>query len=145
MPLLGGGLAGLIILVMSVYCVLDVITTDPRAARHLPKVMWLMVVLMVPLVGSLAWLLVGRPVPGATAEGAQPAAPQWDVRASDASAAPRRAKGGVVAPDDDPEFLDQLRRVNDEHERMLKQWEADLRKREDDLRGDDPQTGTSAP
>ncbi len=143
MPLRGGGLATLIVLVMSVYCVLDIITTDPRAVRHLPKLVWLTTVLLVPLIGSLAWLLVGRPAP-AQAPTARSRPRRGHMRAADASTAPRRGGRGPLAPDDDPEFLDQLRQVNDEHERMLKQWEADLRKREDDLRGDDA-SGTSTP
>jgi hypothetical protein len=39
--------------------------------------------------------------------------------------------GRPLGPDDDPEFLDQLRRQDAEHERMLKQWEEDLRRREE--------------
>lgn len=44
-----------------------------------------------------------------------------------------------VAPDDDPEFLEQMRRGNAEQERLLEQWEDDLRRREQRLReGDAP-------
>ena len=41
-----------------------------------------------------------------------------------------------TAPDDDPEFLRELDKLNSdyEHEQTLKQWEADLKRREEDLR-----------
>ena len=42
-----------------------------------------------------------------------------------------------MAPDDDPEFLEQMRRGNTEQERLLEKWEDDLRRREQRLRGDE--------
>jgi hypothetical protein len=46
-----------------------------------------------------------------------------------------------VAPDDNPEFLREIKQIDDRHEQMLEQWEADLRRREEDMRhrpdGDD--------
>jgi hypothetical protein len=50
-----------------------------------------------------------------------------------------------VGPDDDPQFLDQLRRIDTEHERMLKQWEEDLRRRERDLHDDSGEDGDGLP
>jgi hypothetical protein len=44
---------------------------------------------------------------------------------------PRRAP---VAPDDDPEFLRGLAASRKEDEDLLKNWEADLRRREEELR-----------
>ena len=38
------------------------------------------------------------------------------------------------APDDDPAFLAQLRKVDDEHRDALRRWEEDLRQREDRMR-----------
>ena len=47
---------------------------------------------------------------------------------------PRRA----VAPDDDPEFLAEMRRGNAEQEDLLRTWEDDLRRREQELGKDRP-------
>ena len=44
------------------FCLVDVITTDDGDARNLPKVGWLLIVLFFPLVGSIIWLVAGRPV-----------------------------------------------------------------------------------
>ncbi|GAA3867877.1 PLDc N-terminal domain-containing protein [Saccharothrix violaceirubra] len=60
MPYLGGTF-GLLMLGLWLFCVVDVITTDDGDTRHLPKVAWLLIVLFFPLVGSIAWLVAGRP------------------------------------------------------------------------------------
>jgi Phospholipase_D-nuclease N-terminal len=44
-----------------VYCILDVIATDNSLCRNLPKISWLFLVLMLPEIGGVAWLLLGRP------------------------------------------------------------------------------------
>lgn len=49
-----------------------------------------------------------------------------------------------VAPDDNPEFLNSLKAENQKDEALLKDWEADLRRREEELKrreqGEDPRT-----
>ncbi len=82
-------LYGLVSLVLLVYAVVDLTTTPSAAMRTLPKPLWYFVVLVVPLVGPVAWLLAGRP-----------------KRSGRSSAPPARQ----VAPDDDEEFLRELRR-----------------------------------
>jgi hypothetical protein len=43
--------------------------------------------------------------------------------------------GRAIAPDDDPEFLNQMAvQSRKEEEEMLRLWEADLRRREEELR-----------
>ena len=74
--------------------------------RALPKPLWLLLVVLVPFLGPLAWLLAGRPV----AEGR-----------GRASSGARRT--GTRAPDDDPEFLAALARSNRQRERERRQRE----------------------
>lgn len=57
-----GGLSGLLMLGLWIFCLVDVITTADGDARHLPKFGWLLIVLLLPLVGSIVWLVAGRPV-----------------------------------------------------------------------------------
>ena len=132
----GGGLFALAVLALWVYCILDVIATSDGVVRNLPKVVWLLVVIFVPTVGSIAWLLLGRPqgtgfAPGDTTYRPEPRGGRVD------RTTPRSL--GVIAPDDDPRFLAQL----DERTKRLRQWEEDLKRREDELRrredGDDPE------
>ena len=46
-----------------------------------------------------------------------------------------------VAPDDNPEFLRSLKAAGARDEAMLKDWEADLRRREEELRRKERGTG----
>jgi hypothetical protein len=55
------GVAALLLLFLWIYCVIDVISTDSVVIRNLPKTVWLMIVLFIPDIGSIAWLLLGRP------------------------------------------------------------------------------------
>ena len=78
------------------------------------------------LVGPIAWLVAGK-VRHAPAGGSTPS--EWH----------RNHRTTFVAPDDNPEFLHSLREeaasskdVKDES--LLKDWEADLRRREEELK-----------
>lgn len=51
---------GLLLLALWLFCIIDVITTDSACCRHLPKTAWLVLVLVLPDVGSIAWLVAGR-------------------------------------------------------------------------------------
>ena len=59
---LGPPLAGLALLGLWIYCVLDVIRTDDSLVRHMPKLVWLALVVLAPAIGAIAWLALGRPV-----------------------------------------------------------------------------------
>ncbi|WP_328956332.1 PLD nuclease N-terminal domain-containing protein [Kitasatospora purpeofusca] len=122
-------------LALWVWAFIDCLTTPEDEVKHLPKVVWVIIVLLFPLVGSIAWLVAGKQ------RGALRTAPAGGGGADGPAYAPRR-DGRPVAPDDNPEFLASLKKHNNEHEDMLKQWEADLRRRENELRGkDDPDEG----
>lgn len=114
---LGPGLVGLMFLAFWIYCVINIITTEELLIRNLPKVTWLILVIFVPLVGSVAWIAAGRP----QYTGAGPGA--W------LNQPPRRAAG----PEDEPGFGGGPRRSSLDDDR-LQRWEDDLARREDDLR-----------
>ena len=134
MGYIGGGLVGILLLALWAYCIFDVISTDEALMRNMPKILWLVVVIILPTVGSVAWLLLGRPEgaglrPGDTSTYRAPRAPR----------PPRPLRPAPRAPDDDPAFLARL----DDETKRLKAWEDDLKRREDDLKrrddsGDDP-------
>ena len=97
-------------LVLLVYCVLNIITTPDTEVRHLPKLVWLLLVVVLPLAGGLAWLYARRP--------RDPAALPRSLRTP---AEPARS-----SPDDDEAFLQQLRARADQQRR-----EAERRRREE--------------
>jgi hypothetical protein len=71
-----------------IYCIIDVLRTRRDEARSLPKWLWLVLVIIVPVLGGLLWLVLGR------------------VWRAPGSRFGRRK--GPLAPDDDPKFLKQL-------------------------------------
>lgn len=79
-------------LIMAIYACVDCVQTDEDAVKGLPKVVWVFVILLFPVVGSIAWFVAGRPRPvigGLPGTGRGIGGP------------PRRPRG----PDDDPDFL----------------------------------------
>ncbi|MEV2256803.1 PLDc N-terminal domain-containing protein [Streptomyces sp. NPDC050147] len=90
----------LLVLAVWIYAFIDVLNTPEKEIRHLPKVVWVIIVLLFGevLLGPIAWFVTGkaRKTPGA-------------------GGGPRSGRGGNggrgpwVAPDDNPEFLKSLR------------------------------------
>jgi hypothetical protein len=96
-------LLGLTLLAFWLYCLFDVITTPDEAARNLPKILWVLIVVLLFAVGGLFWLLLGRSL--------GPHAPRTIFRDGTPKPRPEAPKG----PDDDPDFLKDLdRRLRDE-------------------------------
>src|SRR3954470_22607877 len=109
----GGALLELVLLV---YCVLNIITTPEHEVRNLPKLLWLVLVLFVPIVGSVAWLVAGRPI-GASGPNGLPYKgntgrfPEYD----------RPGRAAAQNPDDDEAFLRGLRERAEEQRRAGEQ------------------------
>jgi hypothetical protein len=101
------------VLAATIFCIIDCIQSDEREVRNLPKIVWILLILIAPIVGPAAWFLAGRPRAEQPAPGPQ------------RPASPRRPS----APDDDPTFLAGLDRTNVER-RRLEAWERELEARE---------------
>jgi hypothetical protein len=116
-------LFGLEILLM-VLALISCLSAEDGEVRALPRFVWVIVILLFPLVGSIVYFAVGRPLT---------TAPRSAWAAGGGFPEATRPRG--VAPDDDPEFLSRLdRQQKREHEQLLQRWEDDLRRREEDLR-----------
>jgi hypothetical protein len=97
---------GLVALALMVFSIVDILLTDKRSLRALRKPVWFLIVL-IPIVGALLWLFFGRP---------------------------RRGGGGqrkVIAPDDDPDFLRNLKAEEESAER-IRRLEQELSELDDD-------------
>jgi hypothetical protein len=83
--------------------------------RNLPRAAWVLIILLIPLLGPLAYFAWGRPK--------EPPREKGPVL---------RSKPRPAAPDDDPDFL---RSVDTEQSRrdreLLAQWERDLEKNDE--------------
>lgn len=74
----------LAVVMLTIYCVVEVAQSRPSRVRVMPKWLWAFVVISVPVIGPVTWLLAGRPEAGHVS---------------------RRSLG----PDDDEDFLRGLR------------------------------------
>jgi hypothetical protein len=103
------GLVGLLLLGFWIWALLDVIATDAPLCRNLPKGMWLILVLILPDIGAILWLLMGRPEKGS-----------WRPGSSD-YAAPRKP----IAIEDRPDYSAPVitDRRSAELDEQLARWE----------------------
>lgn len=79
----------LLVLAVWIYAFIDCLNTPEQEVRKLPKVVWVIVILLFGqvLLGPVAWFAVGRPRRNAPYGATRPDERRW------------------VAPDDNPEFL----------------------------------------
>ncbi|WP_460068421.1 PLD nuclease N-terminal domain-containing protein [Streptomyces sp. YKOK-I1] len=119
----------LLVLALWIYAFIDCLNTPEEEVRGLPKVVWVLIILLFGevLVGPVAWLVAGK-VRGGPAGGGAAGGGKW------------------VAPDDNPEFLKSLKDEKARNdEQLLKDWEDDLRRREEELKrresGEEPKEG----
>ena len=98
---------------LMVWSIADIVLFDPRRVRALPKPAWILIALL-PVIGPLLWFTIGR----------------GRVNRATAGGPGRR---GPVAPDDDPAFLNQLNKDQEQQDRIR-----DLEERLAELDDDDP-------
>lgn len=117
----------LLVLAVWIYAFIDCLNTPEQEVRKLPKVAWVIVILLFGqvLVGPIVWFAVGRPRRNAPYGATKPQERRW------------------VAPDDNPDFLNSL------HQRMSSspndaRDEDDGARRGEDQDGDEGGTGGSA-
>jgi len=100
------------VLAIFVYGLVDVIRTDGRLTRGISKPAWIIVMIVLPVLGAILWLLIGRP------RGNPPV---------------RQNYSHPTAPDDDPDFLRnlELRRRNQAEASRLKKLKDELEAKAD--------------
>ncbi|GAC66542.1 PLD nuclease N-terminal domain-containing protein [Gordonia soli] len=117
---------GIIYLVILVIALIDIINTDDALVRGMPKLAWVALVVIFPLLGALIWLAFGRPSADERPR---------NHHAGAASEFPEYDRPGRYIPTDadaDREFLQQLR----DRAEQQRQTAREQRKR-DDTAGED--------
>jgi len=108
------GIAAVALFMFWIWALLDCIATDSALCRNLPKSMWVILVLILPDIGALAWVLLGRPEKAT-----------WRPGSTD-YAKPRRP----VGLEDSPRY-DSAATISDrrsaELDRELERWENEQR------------------
>lgn len=118
-------LPAVVVFILWAYCLVDAITTDQSRIRHLPKVAWIVLVLLFPLVGSIAWLVAGRPTTPARLtreQGGAAGFPEYE----------RPGRMAAADPVKDEEFLRQVRARAEEQRRRYAAEQAERRRRAED-------------
>ena len=101
-------------LVLLVLALISCLSAD--RVRNAPRLVWVLVIILLPLLGPLAYFVWGRPLPPPTEGGPV-----------------RRGTPRPTAPDDDPDFLSSVDIEKTRRDReMLAQWEKELKDREQD-------------
>jgi hypothetical protein len=120
------GLFTVVLFALWVYTVIEVLGTPEAAMRGLSKAAWVIVVLLLPLIGVVAWWVAGRPEGPrrpAAYERTQPAFPEYD----------RPGRAAAVDPERDEEFL---KHVRERAEAQRKRYEE--QKKRDREQGEPP-------
>jgi len=116
-------LLGVVSFALWVFCLVDAIGSPSDRVRNLPKVVWVLLILFFPLLGSVAWLAAGRPDKGrsrrSSSDRSGPGFPEYD----------RPGRAAAVDPTKDAEFLRQVRARAEEQRRR---HEEQRRRREQD-------------
>lgn len=113
-----------------IFALLDIDRSPPSAVRGLPPPIWLLVVVLIPVLGSLAWIALGRPIPvhahTAVARDRQPS-----------SSGPRSAsaEGAAPATSADSALQARLASIDREFDEAVERCKA-RNSREPDGRGD---------
>lgn len=113
-------LPGLIDVALLIFCLIDCVQTDPAQVRNLPKVGWIVLIVLVPF-GGIVWLFAGRPRYGARTAGVGRALPVTGRRSGPEPEQPSSAR---IAQELDEQLKRDLDRVDREHEEALRRWQA---------------------
>ena len=126
MILMTRGFPALLEIGLLIFCLIEAIQTPADEMRGLGKAWWILLIIIVPVVGGIAWLVAGRPLRPRNQDGWRMGSgfPEYE----------RNRRRAPLGPDDDAEFLSEIRQINTEQEETLKKWEADLKRREAEQR-----------
>ncbi|WNB85933.1 PLDc N-terminal domain-containing protein [Cellulomonas sp. ATA003] len=90
-----------------VYSIIDVVRSEADERWGISKALWILLIVLLPVLGAIAWLVARSQ---ARARGAGGGGGGGGTRPRPSGPRPRRPSG-PVAPDDDPEFLWRLERM----------------------------------
>jgi hypothetical protein len=112
----------LVPLVLCVFCLVQAISSRDDEIRHLRKTWWILLILFFPFVGSIAWLVAGRPQTAQRRQGpherSTSAYPEYD----------RPGRFAAADPQADEEFLRKVReRAEEQRRKHREQQERETR------------------
>ena len=123
----------LVWLVLLIFCLIEIDSTPDAHIRGLAAPWWLLVVVLVPVLGSVAWIVAGRPRRSLPLPAARAVAPQV------AAAAAERPQPVLPAAPGSAGLADLDRALRAELERIDCEFEEAVRRRRERMRGGDAQ------
>ena len=107
----------LLLTAIMVFSIVDIATIDRSRVRNLPKGVWIFLVIITSVLGTILWFTIGRARKGQAGPAGRP------------SSRPR-----PVGPDDDADFIDNIeqRKRNREQEARIRDLERQLRDLDDE-------------
>jgi len=101
---------GVVVVILTIYALVDCAVFDRNRIRGVPRWVWIFVIILIPVIGAVLWLLIGR--------------------GRRSGPAPSGGRTRQIAPDDDPDFLRGLDRAKNQEQRIrdLEQELADFDK-----------------
>lgn len=118
-------------LALTLYALIDCIRTPKdNMPGKVPKILWILLILLLSPIGAIAWIIVSR-VAAAEAKGGVIEPSIWSSEESVPLSFGRKpAPKQPSAPDDDPEFLEEVSRKLREKQR--EEYERKKREKEDE-------------
>lgn len=89
----------ILVVALVIYTVADIANSEEDERLGVPQILWILLVIVIPVLGCIAWFAVSR------SRRAQRAAGASVTGRGTATAAPAQRTDRPLAPDDDPEFL----------------------------------------
>ncbi len=94
-------IGGLALFAVMVFSIVDILAIDRSRVRHLPKFVWVVLVIFLSAIGSALWFTLGR-------------------ERLNGGRGPSSTAGPALGPDDDPEFLRRIAHDQEREERIRK-------------------------
>jgi hypothetical protein len=96
-----------VVVAIDIFAIVDLSLTEPRRVRALNKFLWVLIIILLPVIGAVLWVTLGK------------------------DRSDRNGQRRVIAPDDDPSFLRNIRRDEEQDER-IRRLEQELAELDDD-------------
>lgn len=116
-------LFSLLVIALMVGALVDIIRREDSQVRFLPKMAWIVIVILLPLIGSLLWFAIGR-------EYSEAGLRIPRMRAAATPSAPRRADPMPTAPVDTRSTEEQIADLDREIEEWRLRAEIEKRRRD---------------
>ncbi|KYJ97632.1 PLDc N-terminal domain-containing protein [Microbacterium sp. CH1] len=120
-------LFSLLVIALMIGALIDIITRDDSQVKHLPKMVWIIIVILLPLIGSALWFALGR-------EYGEGGVPLPRMRRAERPATPTTTVARPAPPVDVRSTEQQIADLDREIEEWRLREEIEKRRRE---RGDD--------